>query len=150
MEIGHIHLRFAKNHPPACLTVCRWKSLKRSLTTRWSMHPRILRPTQLSDEKQGSWLFRIFNSSRVEVQVVVMVLVVLVLRSSNNGTSSWSLQVYETDACWTPCCWGYSSGLWFFERQPEVEHLTNAPTKRTKRRKNSQNRAYIIRSKIHV
>ena len=66
-----------------------------------------------------------------------MVLVVLVLRSSNNDTSSWSLRVYETDACWTHAVGDILRAYDFFGRQPEVEHLTNAPTKRTKRQKHS-------------
>ena len=63
--------------------------MKRSLTKRRSMHPRIPRPTQLSNEKKGSWLFRVCNSSRSASRST----------SSSNGTSStngaisWSLQV---------------------------------------------------------
>ena len=60
--------------------------MKRSLTKRRSMHPRIPRPTQLSNEKRAPGCLGYVIV--VEVQVVVQV-----LRSSTNGASSWSLQV---------------------------------------------------------
>ena len=60
------------------------------------MHPRIPRPTQLSNEKRAPGCLGYVIVVEVQVQVQV---VVLVLRSSTNGTSSWSLRFYETDAC---------------------------------------------------